>query len=621
MLRNRIAGANLTSVEQYEFDRILTLEFEREDTTTTLVAELFGDGNVAVLDAAGEVIDCLETVRLKSRTVAPAAPYEYPDSRIDPFTVEREAFVARMAESDSDVVRTLATQLNLGGFWAEEVCTRAGIEKTTAIDDATEDDYSALYETLTRIDERLRDGDHDPRVYREDDRVVDVSPLPLEERADCEADAYDRFTDALDEYFYRLERQAEETSGQDSGPDYEAEIAKHERIIDQQEAAIADFADDAEREREKAKALYANYDLAADVLETVQDARETGMAWADIEATFEEGAEQDIPAAEAVDGVDGENGTVTITVDDYRITLDASAGVEKNADQLYQEAKRIEEKRDGAKEAITETREALEAARERKRQAERSADEASQDDDADESDDHEPTDWLDRESIPVRSTEQWYEAFRWFHTSDGFLVIGGRNADQNEQLVQKYLDAHDRFFHAQAHGGPATILKASGPSEPSEPVDFPETTLHEAAQFAVSYSSVWKDGRFSGDAYAVDADQVTKTPESGEYLEKGGFAIRGDREYFRDVAVGVAVGITCEPETRVIGGPPAAIEPRATATIRVEPGQYAQNDIAKRLYREFREQFTDTSFVRKVASPDLLQEFLPPGGSRMSDTG
>jgi hypothetical protein len=67
----------------------------------------------------------------------------------------------------------------------------------------------------------------------------------------------------------------------------------------------------------------------------------------------------------------------------------------------------------------------------------------------------------------------------------------------------------------------------------------------------------------------------------------------------------------------VVGGPPAAIEPRAETSVRLEPGQYAQNDVAKRIYREFRERFEDTSFVRKVASPDRIQEFCPAGGSRM----
>jgi hypothetical protein len=161
------------------------------------------------------------------------------------------------------------------------------------------------------------------------------------------------------------------------------------------------------------------------------------------------------------------------------------------------------------------------------------------------------------------------------------------------------------------------VLKATGPSESAKEVDFPQSSLDQAAQFAVSYSSVWKDGKFAGDVYMVDPDQVSKTPESGEYLEKGGFAVRGDRTYFEDTPVGIAVGIQCEDRTQVVGGPPAAIRDSVATSITVEPGQYAQNDIAKRLYREFKTQFADESFVRKVASPDLIQEFLPPGGSRM----
>ena len=164
-----------------------------------------------------------------------------------------------------------------------------------------------------------------------------------------------------------------------------------------------------------------------------------------------------------------------------------------------------------------------------------------------------------------------------------------------------------------------TVLKATEPDEPARDIEIPDSSREEAAQFAVSYSSVWKDGTFEGDVYEVDPDQVSKTPESGEYIEKGGFVVRGDREYYRDTSVGVAVGITCEPDTRVVGGPPSAIEPRAETSVRLEPGRYAQNDIAKRLYRTFRERFEDTSFVRKVASADRVQEFCPPGGSRMVD--
>ena len=617
MLRNRIAGANFAGVEQYGFDRILTFRFEREDATTLIVAELFGDGNVAVMNEDREVIDCLETVRLTSRTVAPGSQYGYPDERFSPLDCDYEAFAARMRESDTDLVRTLATQLNFGGLYAEELCTRAGVEKTMDISGAAEKQYQALFDALERLREPILEGRTEPRLYETDDgEVVDATPLPLEEH---EAEGYDvtgfdSFNGAIDGYFHRLESEAEESveTGTDR-PDFESEIAKYERIIEQQEGAIEKYETQAEREQEKAESLYGNYDLVDEILSTIRNAREEGRSWTEIEETFEAGKERGIEAAESVVRIDEAPGTVTIDLGDGEIELDPSVGVEKNADRLYTEAKRVRSKKEGALEAIEDTREDLEDVRRRREEWQ-----AADDEETDEETDVE-RDYLSMTSVPVRYDEKWFERFRWFRTSDGFLVLGGRNADQNEELVSKYLDPSDRFFHAQAHGAPVTILKATEPGEPARDIEIPEASKREAAQFAVSYSSVWKEGRFEGDAYEVGPDQVSKTPESGEYIEKGSFVIRGDREYYRNVAVDVAIGIKCEPDTRVIGGPPSAIEPIAETAIRIEPGEYAQNDIAKRLYRTFRERFTDTSFVRKIASPDRIQEFCPPGGSRAVD--
>ncbi|WP_336359737.1 ribosome rescue protein RqcH [Haladaptatus sp. ZSTT2] len=620
MLRNRLSGADFAGVEQFEFDRILSFHFTREDQDTIIVAELFGQGNIAVLNEDREVISSLETVRLKSRTVAPGSIYEFPSSRFHPFKASYEQFVAKMEQSDTDLVRTLATQLNFGGLYAEELCTRAGVEKAKDIDSATDEDFEALYDALGRLKESLNPGNIDPRLYTEDDRPVDVTPIPLEEHAEFDTEAFSTFNDALDEYFMRLEADDAKQSGKpkksagSNRPDFEERIERQQRIIEQQEQAISGFDERADAERERAELLYREYDLVNDILSTVRGARDEGVPWREIEAKFEEGKEREIPAAEAVVSVDGSTATVTIQIDDYTIDLDTTQGVEHNADRLYTEAKRIAEKKEGALAAIEDTREELASVKRQRDEWE--AGDAEPDEPTD---DEEDIDWLNRQSIPVRKNEQWYERFRWFHTSDGFLVIGGRNADDNEELVKKYLDKSDLFFHTQAHGGPITILKATGPSEPARDVDIPEQSKKEAAQFAVSYSSVWKDGRFADEAYMVSKDQVSKTPESGEYLEKGAFTIRGDRTYFKKTEVGVAVGIRCEPRTEVIGGPPSAIKGQAETYIELEPGQYAQNDMAKMCYREFRERFADTSFVRKVASPDKIQEFLPPGGSRMRD--
>lgn len=638
MLRNRLSGADLLSVSQHEFDRISTLTFDRGDGETTLVIELFGDGNIVVLDEDRSVIDSLETVRLQSRTVAPGEPYEYPESRVNPFTMGVDEFDALLRASSTDVVRTLATQLNLGGFYGEEICSRAGVEKERSIEDVTEADSTAIHATLSEFGDRLRNEDLEPRVYYDDDNPVDVAPLPLVERNELDAKEHDTFNEAVDVYFHELSvTDGTESSSSTAGPNFEEEISKRQRIIEQQETAIQEFETEAAELRRKAERMYEQYGLVQEILTTVESARADGLSWDEIHSTLQSGAQDGLEAAKSVTDVDATAGTVTIRLEGDTVELDPSVGVEQNANRLYEEAKRIEDKREGAQSALEETREELTEWK-RRREKWHATDEprgsaageigdsvgqavgdSSSKESADQRREANQTDWLSTDSVPIRTTDEWFERFRWFHTNDDFLVIGGRSADQNEELIGKYLEPGDRVFHTEAHGAPITILKATGPSEPNRDVEIPASSEREAAQFAVSYSSLWKEGLYAGDVYAVDHDQVSKTPESGEYLEKGGFAIRGDRTYYENTPVGVAVGIQCEPVTRVIGGPPSPIESRIATGIRVEPGRFAQADVAKRAYRIFRERFTDTRFVRNVASPDLIQHFLPPGTSRIVD--
>lgn len=601
MLRNRLSGGRLAAVEQHEFDRIITVSFDVEGGTVDLVFELFGDGNVIVIGTDETIIDCLRTVRLQSRTVRPGGTYDPPASRVHPFRLSADALRATMRESDTDVVRTLATTVNLGGRYAREVCARADVAQDRSIDELDDTAFEAIHGVLETLGDRIESLDFDPRIYADDRGVVDVAPVPLETRAELSSDAIDSMNEAVDVYFHNLPERRDD----DRHDDRDDERAKLERIIDQQTAAIEEYEQEADRLRAQAERLYARYEPVNELLEHVRQAASEGMSWADIEARLATGAERGLEAARLVEAVDPAANRLTISLDGDRIDLEVDESLEHNAERLYREAKELEQKREGAIDALEETRQELEALADSPAETPSSP--------------AEPTDWRNRSSIPIRAADHWYERFRWFHTSDEFLVIGGRSAKQNEELVNKYTEPTDRVVHSQAHGGPVTVIKASAPDESARDVTFPEGTLEEAAQFAVSYSSVWKDGHYTGDAYVVEPDQLTKEAESGEYLDTGAFAVRGDRRYFRDVAVGVTIGISCAPETRVVGGPPSAVTDRVEVGADLEPGRFAQSDVAKRLYRRFRGAFEDERFVRRVASADRIQPFLPPGGSRIVD--
>ncbi len=118
----------------------------------------------------------------------------------------------------------------------------------------------------------------------------------------------------------------------------------------------------------------------------------------------------------------------------------------------------------------------------------------------------------------------WFEKFFWFVSSENYLVVAGRDAQQNELLVKRYLRPGDVYVHADLHGASSVVIK--NPTQ--EPV--PPKTLNEAGQMAVCYSAAW-ESKVVSSAWWVDASQVSKTAPSGEYLTVGSFMVRGKKNF------------------------------------------------------------------------------------------
>lgn len=72
----------------------------------------------------------------------------------------------------------------------------------------------------------------------------------------------------------------------------------------------------------------------------------------------------------------------------------------------------------------------------------------------------------DAKARPMARPRRWFEKFRWFHTSEGLLAIGGRDAGTNSLLVRRHLAAEDLVFHAEIPGSPFFVLKGGGRAGP-----------------------------------------------------------------------------------------------------------------------------------------------------------
>jgi len=69
----------------------------------------------------------------------------------------------------------------------------------------------------------------------------------------------------------------------------------------------------------------------------------------------------------------------------------------------------------------------------------------------------------------------WFEKFLWFISSENYVVIAGRDAQQNELLVKRYLRPGDAYVHADIHGAATVIVKNPHKDQP-----IPPSTLQQA---------------------------------------------------------------------------------------------------------------------------------------------
>lgn len=139
---------------------------------------------------------------------------------------------------------------------------------------------------------------------------------------------------------------------------------------------------------------------------------------------------------------------------------------------------------------------------------------------------------------PIRK-QMWFEKFTWFISSDGYLVIGGKDATQNEMLYKKYLRKGDVYCHADIHGASSVIIKNSAQT-PDAPI--PPATLSQAGNLSVCTSSAW-DSKAGFGAWWVNADQVSKSAPSGEFLPTGSFMVRGKKNFLPPAQLLIGLGI------------------------------------------------------------------------------
>ncbi|MBM4250050.1 MAG: fibronectin-binding domain-containing protein [Euryarchaeota archaeon] len=573
LLRKHLENQRLRSVRQEGFERILVLSFGEG---YELVLELFGEGNV-VLVKDGRIVQPLKDQSWEHREVRRGREYRLPPARTDPRRLDEADFARLLRASRGDLVRTLAVSFNLGGRYAEEVCERAGLERGTRVGRLGPDEVRALRSAVSglfvQVAQRRR-----PTLYLDGHDPVDFAPVELELPPAPVARAFPDLNSLVAQYAACARgRRADE----DSASRLSEELERMRRQADAQRKAIEAFRAQAADRRKAGEAVSSSTGQLDGLLGLVDRLRRAG-GWKAVSEAF--AREELRPAVEARPA----EGTVIVRLSgpdgkEAEVPLDVRRSARENASRFFEDAKEAAGK---AQRTEAQLEESLRATGRLS------------------------LDGLPPEKAPAdrapRRREQWFERYRWFISSDGNIVIGGRDAASNDRVVKRHLGEQDVYAHADVQGAPSVVVKrAAGQA------GIPPGTLREACQFALSTSKAWAAGLASGSAFWVRPDQVSKTPPTGEYLARGAFVIRGRKNSLADLELRLALGFIELQGSRVLMcGPESALLASSEKVVAVEPGEEERAGVAARAARELG---CGTEEVLRLLPPGKCQLLLLPG--------
>ncbi|MDI6806070.1 MAG: NFACT family protein, partial [Candidatus Bathyarchaeia archaeon] len=152
-LRKYLRNAILTSAEQYEFERVVVLNFKSKIGDLRLVLELFGDGNIILVNNEGKILHALTYKRMRDRNILRNETFAFaPSTGKNPFKISREELaVALRGFGNVEVVRAAARSLGIGGVYSEEILLRAGIEKTKPCNKLSDSEFHAFFNCLQSL--------------------------------------------------------------------------------------------------------------------------------------------------------------------------------------------------------------------------------------------------------------------------------------------------------------------------------------------------------------------------------------------------------------------------------------------------------------------------------------
>lgn len=277
-ISKQIDGSKISKISQVGSERIVKIDLTTADKTFVLYAELFNKGELILCNPEGKILCLWETQLWKDRELKVGIQYSLPQKLSDIFSMPEEDFNASLGIIDETVSKTLATELGLGGTYANELCAISGIDKNK--NSLTAEELRVLYANLHYLLKRKSDA----RVVYENNAVKDIVPFPIKAYESLKQSSFAAYCGAIDEIVSKIEQKEQ---SQKSVSVFESKKKKLNNIIEVQKLHLSAVEKEAAIEQRKGEMMYENYQQLKSLLDKISAIAKT-VSFRDIKSRSKE---------------------------------------------------------------------------------------------------------------------------------------------------------------------------------------------------------------------------------------------------------------------------------------------------------------------------------------------
>ncbi|XP_022913769.2 ribosome quality control complex subunit NEMF homolog [Onthophagus taurus] len=528
-MRKHLKNKRLENINQLGSDRIVDMQFGTSEAAYHLILELYDRGNLILTD-----YDLVILYVLRPHTEGDkfkfAVKEKYPIDRVktsSTLNIDQIRDILNNAKDGDQLKKILVPHLEYGPSLLEHVLLKFGFKNSAKLgkDFKTDRDINKLYEAILDAENLMNEAKKIPSkgfiIQKKEERPnsenieqmeyfysnQEFHPFLYDQHKNSPFKEFETFNQAIDEYYSTLEGQKIEIRALQQ--EREA-LKKLQNVRKDHTKRLEDLEKTQEVDKQKAELIMSNQKLVENAIYSIQTALANQIPWQDIANLVKDATLNGDPVAKQIKELKLEKNHITLSLFDpfddaelpaMNVDIDLDLSAFANARKYYDLKRSAAKKQE---KTIQSQSKAFKSAEKKTKQTLKEM--------------HTITNIIKARKV------YWFEKFFWFISSENYLVIAGRDQQQNELIVKRYMKPNDIYVHADIHGASSIVIK--NPS--GQPV--PPKTLNEAGVMAICYSVAW-EAKVITNAYWVQGDQVSKTAPTGEYLTTGSFMIRGKKNF------------------------------------------------------------------------------------------